>query len=278
MDSEKKKFLIYGLVFLLVFGVTFGLLLVFKGGGEVENAAEKKVEQVAEKESPAPAAVVEEVKKDEPEPEPEPKVEAAPAPKAEPAPKRQPEEPKKAAPAPVENRPQKAAPAKKEPEKPMNRNIFDRTSDNDRASLSDSLKRRAEARSSSTSADAASQTAARQDSSASVMPKKDAPAAEKKKRELTPEQVREVIRNNQGTVKHCYNKSLKDNASLSGKVELMLTVGGNGRVRKVSILTDKFRHTAIGSCLVDRTKTWMFPTFDADSQDVTVPFVLAVSK
>ena len=277
MDSDKKKYLIYGLVFLLVFGVTFGLLLFFKGGDKAEKKPEKPVEQVAEKETPAPSEPVEEVK-EEPAPEPEPKVEAAPAPKAETAPKKQPEEPKKAAAAPVENKPQKAAPAKKGPEKPMNRNIFDRTSDNDRASLSDSLKRRAEARNSSTSADAASQTAARQDSSASVMPKKDSPAAERKKRELTPEQVREVIRNNQGTVKHCYNKSLKDNASLSGKVELLLTVGGNGKVRKVSILTDKFRHTAIGSCLVDRTKTWLFPTFDAESQDVTVPFVLAVSK
>ncbi|MBO4441951.1 AgmX/PglI C-terminal domain-containing protein [bacterium] len=277
MDSEKKKFLIYGLVFLLVFSVTFGLLMVFKGGGN-EDTAEKKVEQVAEKESPAQTeAVVEEVKR---EPEPEPAPEQAAAPKAE-APKKQPEEPRKAVAAPTESKPQKAVPAKeekKEPAKPMNRNIFDRTSDNDRASLSDSLKRRAEARNSSTSANAASQTAAKQDSSASVMPKKDAPSAEKRKRELTPEQVREVIRNNQGTVKHCYNKSLKDNASLSGKVELMLTVGGNGRVRTVSILTDKFRHTAIGSCLVDRTKTWIFPTFDADSQDVTVPFVLAVSK
>ncbi len=85
-----------------------------------------------------------------------------------------------------------------------------------------------------------------------------------------------VKENSNSTIAYCYNKSLKLDASLSGKLEVTLSVLGTGRVAKVETNTQKFKGTNLERCVKDLIKKkWVFPEFNGAVTEVTIPFVLS---
>lgn len=97
--------------------------------------------------------------------------------------------------------------------------------------------------------------------------------------ELTSKQVALVVNgNSRSTVEYCYNKSLKVDSSLSGKLEVTLQILGNGRVAKVISNTPKFNGTAMEKCIQTIIKKrWVFPSFNGTITEVTIPFVLSAN-
>jgi len=95
--------------------------------------------------------------------------------------------------------------------------------------------------------------------------------------ELSAKQVAAVVKEHSGsTIAYCYNKSLKLDTSLSGKLEVTVSVLGNGRVAKVETNTPKFRGTNLERCVKDMIKKkWVFPEFNGAVTEVTIPFVLS---
>jgi len=95
--------------------------------------------------------------------------------------------------------------------------------------------------------------------------------------ELSSKQVAAVVKeNSNSTIAYCYNKSLKLDASLSGKLEVTLSVLGTGRVAKVETNTQKFKGTNLERCVKDLIKKkWVFPEFNGAVTEVTIPFVLS---
>ncbi len=95
--------------------------------------------------------------------------------------------------------------------------------------------------------------------------------------ELSSKQVAAVVKeHSNSTIAYCYNKSLKLDASLSGKLEVTLSVLGNGRVAKVETNTQKFKGTNLERCVKDLIKKkWVFPEFNGTVTEVTIPFVLS---
>ncbi len=95
--------------------------------------------------------------------------------------------------------------------------------------------------------------------------------------ELSSRQVAQVVKeNSNNTIAYCYNKSLKLDASLSGKLEVTLSVLGTGRVAKVDTNTQKFKGTNLERCVKDLIKKkWVFPEFNGTLTEVTIPFVLS---
>jgi len=95
--------------------------------------------------------------------------------------------------------------------------------------------------------------------------------------ELSSRQVAAVVKEHSNTtIAYCYNKSLKLDASLSGKLEVTLSVLGTGRVAKVETNTQKFRGTNLERCVRDLIKKkWVFPEFNGAVTEVTIPFVLS---
>ncbi len=95
--------------------------------------------------------------------------------------------------------------------------------------------------------------------------------------ELSSRQVAQVVKeNSNNTIAYCYNKSLKLDASLSGKLEVTLSVLGTGRVAKVDTNTQKFKGTNLERCVKELIKKrWVFPEFNGTLTEVTIPFVLS---
>ena len=77
-------------------------------------------------------------------------------------------------------------------------------------------------------------------------------------------------------VGYCYNKSLKKDNDLRGKLEVTLHVLGNGKISKVITNTEKFKGTNMSRC-VHKTikKNWKFPPFQGTVMQITLPFILS---
>lgn len=95
--------------------------------------------------------------------------------------------------------------------------------------------------------------------------------------ELTSKQINEVLKvHSKSTIGYCYNKSLKEDYSLEGKLEIKISVLGNGNVAKVETLTDKFKGTNLSRCVSGNIKKkWKFPAFKGTVTDITIPFILS---
>lgn len=94
--------------------------------------------------------------------------------------------------------------------------------------------------------------------------------------ELTQKQINETIKNNYSTIKFCYNKALKNNEGISGKMEITIHIMGNGSVAKVINETPKFKGTEMDICVSEQIKKkWLFPKFNGTLSTVTIPFILS---
>ncbi|HSW60964.1 MAG TPA: AgmX/PglI C-terminal domain-containing protein, partial [bacterium] len=94
--------------------------------------------------------------------------------------------------------------------------------------------------------------------------------------ELTQKQINEVVKNNYSSIKYCYDKALKSNEGIGGKMEITLHIIGSGKVAKVINETPKFKGTEMDRCITEQIKKkWKFPPFNGTLSTVTIPFLLA---
>lgn len=94
--------------------------------------------------------------------------------------------------------------------------------------------------------------------------------------ELTSKQINETVKNNYGTIKSCYDKALKNNDMISGKMEITIHIMGDGSVAKVINETPKFKGTEMERCVTEQIKKkWMFPKFNGTLSTATIPFLLS---
>ncbi len=93
--------------------------------------------------------------------------------------------------------------------------------------------------------------------------------------ELTSKQVNEVLKQNSSTIRHCYERALKLDVGIRGRMEVTLHILGNGKVAKVVNNTPRFKGTEMERCVDEMIRTrWQFPSFEGTMTTVTVPFVL----
>ncbi len=92
---------------------------------------------------------------------------------------------------------------------------------------------------------------------------------------LDRDAIAAVIQKNLGQVRFCYEQGLQGEASLSGRVAVDFTIGGNGLVKAASIGSSSMNSKIVEDCIVMRLKTWKFP-LPQGGVDVKVsyPFVL----
>ena len=94
---------------------------------------------------------------------------------------------------------------------------------------------------------------------------------------MSKQEINRVIRRNLARFKYCYEKQLKRNPELSGKVKVQFTILGSGRVGEVQALEDTMGEPAVAQCIVSRVKRWRFPKPDGGSVTVAFPFVFSPS-
>lgn len=76
---------------------------------------------------------------------------------------------------------------------------------------------------------------------------------------VNPEDMLRVVRQNKKSVELCYERGLKFDSNLKGKVEVELKVGISGRVTDVKLLDPAIAASQLGMCLSQSIKRWNFP-------------------
>ena len=75
-------------------------------------------------------------------------------------------------------------------------------------------------------------------------------------------------------VEDCYNNLLKKHPRLLGKMTVVLAIGPNGQVQKVSIAASDLQHPTLEACILQKVKSWNFPVLAGKgTMTLTVPLV-----
>jgi TonB family protein len=87
-----------------------------------------------------------------------------------------------------------------------------------------------------------------------------------------------VFRARGSALQSCYERELKKNPSLSGKVVIRFTIGPAGRVTSASVLTHMPGSNAVGDCVASRVQGWKFPSPEGGSVTVSKSILFAADK
>ncbi len=93
---------------------------------------------------------------------------------------------------------------------------------------------------------------------------------------LDGKSVARKIRARKRAFQACYERELKRNPSLKGKLVLEVTVGENGRVAEIDI-ADNALNNAVANCIKGKMRSIRFPKPDGGEASFTYPFIFASS-
>jgi outer membrane biosynthesis protein TonB len=105
--------------------------------------------------------------------------------------------------------------------------------------------------------------------------KQEAPAIDG---ELDPNIVAKEVRARIGAIKACYERALKRNPNLSGKVVIHWTITPAGTVSGVDIEQDTLGDSEVTNCIKQLVSRWRFPAPSGGAVEVSYPFVFQSSQ
>jgi len=91
---------------------------------------------------------------------------------------------------------------------------------------------------------------------------------------LDQNMIRNVVNARKKSVSICYQREIKRNSNLRGKMEFLVTVQPTGNVSRASVETPTFKGTELAGCIAEKIRGWRFPAFGGQPQKIVVPFVL----
>jgi hypothetical protein len=105
--------------------------------------------------------------------------------------------------------------------------------------------------------------------------KNEAPAVDG---ELDPGLIAKEVRARLGAIKACYERALKRNPTLTGKIVIHWTITAAGTVSGVDVEQDTLGDSEVASCIKSLVARWRFPSPANGSVDVSFPFVFQSSQ
>ncbi|MCC6808435.1 MAG: energy transducer TonB [Deltaproteobacteria bacterium] len=95
---------------------------------------------------------------------------------------------------------------------------------------------------------------------------------------LDPQDIARVVKTRMAAIKECYERELKRNPKLAGKVVVRFTIDEEGRVTQASIEENTLGEKAVGACIVSRFERFRFPKPEGGAVPVAYPFIFAPSS
>jgi hypothetical protein len=96
--------------------------------------------------------------------------------------------------------------------------------------------------------------------------------------DLDPSVVAKEVHARTGAVRACYDRSLRKNPNLNGKLKVRWTITADGSVSAVQIQEDSMRDANVAACVRSLVSRWRFPAPSKGSVDVVFPFVFQSAK
>ncbi|MCC7070448.1 MAG: AgmX/PglI C-terminal domain-containing protein [Deltaproteobacteria bacterium] len=91
---------------------------------------------------------------------------------------------------------------------------------------------------------------------------------------LSREQILKVINANVGQIQGCYERGLRDDPSIAGRVQVAWTIAPTGEVTGTRVQTSTLGAPTVERCILDKIELWRFPASKGRSQ-VVFPFSFA---
>jgi outer membrane biosynthesis protein TonB len=96
--------------------------------------------------------------------------------------------------------------------------------------------------------------------------------------ELDPGLISKEVRARAGAIKACYERALKRNPTLTGKIVMHWTITAAGTVSGVDVEQDSLGDSEVGSCIKSLIARWRFPAPAGGNVDVSFPFVFQAAQ
>jgi TonB family protein len=90
---------------------------------------------------------------------------------------------------------------------------------------------------------------------------------------MNTDAVARTIRLGMPAITACYQRALKRNPKLSGKIVIRLSINTMGATTRVTIESDSIGDPQVTSCIQSYASRWRFPPPEGGTAEVSVPFV-----
>jgi outer membrane biosynthesis protein TonB len=90
--------------------------------------------------------------------------------------------------------------------------------------------------------------------------------------------VTKVVRRNMPALRNCYERALKKNPTLGGKISVKFTIGTNGRVTGAKATTDTVGDSSVTSCVIGKFRGFKFAKPEGGSVSYVYPIVFKASN
>ncbi len=95
---------------------------------------------------------------------------------------------------------------------------------------------------------------------------------------LDQKAVARSIKRRLGAIKACYNRELKRNPDLKGKIVVRFTIETNGRVGQIFVVSNTMGNDKVANCIINKMRRWRFPRPSGGPVGVSFPFVFSASS
>lgn len=86
----------------------------------------------------------------------------------------------------------------------------------------------------------------------------------------SPEAIQEVLLEHNSAIRYCYERELKRNPNLKGKLSVRITVGADGHVTKAEIVNSTLNNARVERCILARIRLWKdFHPIDSGEGEIT---------
>jgi len=90
--------------------------------------------------------------------------------------------------------------------------------------------------------------------------------------------IASVVRRRIKSVQSCYERELKKNPDLAGKISMQFTIGSVGRVTAIKATVNTTGSASVANCIKQRISLWRFPKPEGGDVTVSYPFVFTATK
>jgi TonB family protein len=85
--------------------------------------------------------------------------------------------------------------------------------------------------------------------------------------------IASVVKSKISGIKYCYEKELKNNPKLAGKVVVNFTIGETGEVTRYEVESSSINNTEVEQCILRMVRRWKFPPPSGGTVEVSYPFI-----